>query len=108
MKTETTAARVHALVTASAQERAASLCGKAIAAILDLGATPAQRARGERYQVEEFQNRKMSERILCDLLLHPADEVALIDTREELLAAIDVYAAAGIAEVRRLFAESGV
>jgi len=96
------------VVIAAAKERAVSLCEKALAACFKYGATAERHARAKRYQIEEFQNRKMSERILCDLPLRPAGGAPLIDSREELLAAIEVYEIAGIAEVRRLFAASPV
>jgi len=96
-----------AIVTAAAQKRAAELCERALAAIVSLGATPSQRARGERYQIESFQNRKLSERAVCDLLCPMVGE-QLIETREEAIAATDAYIAAGVAEVRRLFAAAAL
>ena len=99
---------IQPVVIAAAKARAVSLCATALAACFKHGATAERHARAKRYQIEEFQNRKMSERILCDLLLRPASGAPLIDSREELLAAIEVYEIAGIAEVRRLFAASPV
>jgi hypothetical protein len=65
-------------------------------------ASPEQRKRAKRYQLEEFREcdrtKKNIERIVLDMFC--ADEFS---TRDDLLAAVEVYADAGIAEVERLF-----
>lgn len=100
-----TTTSIDAILTTAARAHAARLCKQAMAPIPGIIPTPTQRARAERYQVEEFTMHKaQNERIVADLLLHPAEGEPLVDTREAFLAAVDTYRAAGLAEVRRLFA----
>ena len=99
MKTETR----NAIETAAVAE-AARLCEQAPAGRARLAAAPsaAQRARAKRYQREELQ--PTSARV--QRLVGDACRPGPLATREEFLAALDMYCAAGIAEVERRFAQA--
>lgn len=92
-----------AIETAATVE-ASRLCDSALAALARMQAnpfaapSPKLRARAKRYQLEEFSrtSRKV-ERVVCDI---GRDVFA---TRDEFLGAVDLYCAAGIAEVERRF-----
>lgn len=98
-----------AVVALAAQERAAALVAKAMAPRFSPPASWPQAsraqyiARAEHAQIEAFQNRKLSERAVCDALI-PAGGDSLIASRAEFIAAVDAYIAAGVAEVRKLCA----
>ncbi len=91
-------------IIAAAQAEAARLCDRAHAAHAKYNATSAQIARGKRYQIEEFR-----------IMGRPRERLSMVmydmfgpdawSSREELLAAIDCYCDAGIAEVERRFAQ---
>jgi hypothetical protein len=85
------------VVIAAARAEATRLCDRALAAVAKLGATPDQRARAKRYQIEEFSRTSARvERVVCGLVE--------FSTREDLLTAIAAYCEAGIAEVESRFA----
>ncbi len=97
-------------VEAAAKTEATRLCDAALATPrrfpLPDGwpvATSEHSARAKRYQLDVFRNLKLADRVVCDLLRGEDGDVA-VDSREEFLAARDLYCAAGIAEVERRFA----
>ncbi len=90
------------LVTTAAIAEATRLCDQAFSAMRSPQTRPDVRARAKRYQVEHFRNQALSNRVVCDLLR--GDDGIIGGTREEFLAAVDLYCAAGIAEVERRFA----
>lgn len=97
MRTETRAA-----VEAAAVTEATRLCEQALAGMSRVATTPtaAQRARAKRYQLDEFRPTAAKvQRLVCD-----ACRSEPLATREEFLAAVDLYCAAGVAEVERRFA----
>jgi hypothetical protein len=95
-----------ATIEAAAVAEATRLCDHALAVLarpLALGGMPSaeHRARAKRYQKDEFlcTSRKV-ERAVYELFTR--DEWT---SRDELLAALPIYCAAGIAEVERRFRE---
>jgi hypothetical protein len=101
-------------VTDTAKIEAARLCDQALAPRpRSSGPSPsewtsAQWARVQRYQLERFERASQRiERVVCDLLRDEETGDVAVSTREELLTAIDVYCAAGIAEVARRFRAEG-
>lgn len=93
----------NAVVAAAAVTEAARLCDTAIAASIRLRgqpfASPDLVARAKRYQKDEFSPKSAKvTRVVYDLFGY--DGWA---SREEFLAAVDVYCAAGVCEVGRRF-----
>lgn len=86
----------------AAVAEATRLCDSAIAALARLQeqpfASPSLCARAKRYQIDEFsRTSRKTERVVFEIR---RDKWA---SRDELLAAIDLYCAAGVAEVERRF-----
>ncbi len=99
-----TAKEVASKIEAAAVAEATRLCDNAFAGIArHIGAgrqmSPDQRARAKRYQIEEFRPTYAKALRLCSDA-HPS---WLFESREEWLGAVDLYCAAGIAEVERRF-----
>ena len=86
----------------AAVAEAARLCEQALAGMARLASAPSasQRARAKRYQLEEF--RPTSAKV--QRLVSDACRPGPLATREEFLAAVDLYCAAGVAEIERRFA----
>ncbi len=86
----------------AAVTEATRLCDQAFAGMAKiLTITPSQRARAKRYQLVEF--RSTSSRVQRLVSEAVAGEFA---SREEFLASVDLFCAAGVAEVERRFRES--
>jgi hypothetical protein len=91
-------------VTDAAKIEATRLCEQALKPHPHVKETPVYRARARRYQIEEFSRTSAKiERVVCDLLRDESTGDVAVSSRAELLAAIDAYCDAGIAEVERRF-----
>lgn len=100
-----TAAKILAAAAAEATRR----CDVVLAACERLSATAAQRARAKRDVLAEFTAadrqgpRAKMERAVLDLFRNADGDVTVFATRDDLLAAVDLYCAAGKAEAERRF-----
>lgn len=91
------------MIKSAAIAEAARLCDQAIAAVERRGGNPVQTARAKRYQLAEFNRTSPRiERVVCDLI-RPAPGEPAASSRDELLAAIELYCASGVEEIERRF-----